>query len=263
MSHSKAWQEFITAARSDGSLIEVLIRDFYANELLAAGDDAIDGGAHSGLHTLPLADVLTTGKVVAVDANEILVGRLKQKLGARAERVHVEFAALQSDPSATSIQFNLSTSHAGRSGISRLWDRIAPGTVTYAPPVTVPATTLDSLALKYRLSSLAFVKLDLEGGEFGALRGAGRIMRSTRPVFVTEHSVKAPEVNGFTIQEYFDYMERLDYVVMAPDGQQASVQSPFPCWYVFLVPRERAAWAGAALARCAARACAPRAQLRP
>lgn len=81
MSHTKAWQEFITAARSDGSLIEALIRDFYANELLGPGDQAVDGGAHSGLHTLPLADVLTMGSVVAVDANEILVGRLKQKLG--------------------------------------------------------------------------------------------------------------------------------------------------------------------------------------
>lgn len=263
MSHTMAWQEFLNAARADGSLIERLIRDFYTNELLSPTDNVIDGGAHTGLHTMPLAALLVQGRVVGVDANATLVERLREKVGPMADRVRVEFAALQSDPDAASIQFNISTSHIGRSGVSRLWDRIAPGTVTYEPPITVPATTLDKLATKHGLSSLAFVKLDLEGGEFGALRGARGIMRSARPVFVTEHSSQSPEVNGFTVKEYFDYLASFDYVVLSPDGEPASVRAPFPCWYVFLVPRERADWASAALARCAGRAAAPQAQLRP
>ena len=240
---------FVTLARVDGGRIERLIRDFYSNELLSRSDNAIDGGAHAGYHTIPLANVLQQGKVIGVDANEALVKKLREKL-AGAGNVELEFCALQADPALDSITFNISTSHVGRSGISRLWDIIAPGTVTYAPPVQVPATTIDHLVRKHALNSLAFVKLDLEGGEFNAIRGAVDTMRRLRPFWVTEHSVKAPAANGFNIESYFDHMASLGYAVLAPSGDVVTVKNPFPFNSVFLAPLERREWASGALDRC-------------
>lgn len=63
-------------------------------------------------------------------------------------------------------------------------------------------------------------------------------MATLRPIFVTEHSVNAPEVNGFTVSEYFQYIASLNYVVLAPSGKQVTISNPFPFWYVFLVPVE-------------------------
>jgi FkbM family methyltransferase len=231
------WQSFVQRARGEGSRIEILIRAFYCDHLLVSTDNAIDGGSHSGYHTIPLAKQLTEGKVVAVDANAAMVGRLRAKVES-IPNIILEHAALQADPDAESITFNVSTSHLGRSGISRIWDQIAPGTVEYAPPTPVPATTIDKLIRKHALGTLRFIKLDLEGGEFNAIRGAIETMSTLRPVFVTEHSVKAPEVNGFSVSEYFQYMASLNYVVLAPNGMQVTASNPFPFWYVFLVPVE-------------------------
>jgi len=231
------WQSFVQQARAEGSRIEVLIKAFYCDHLLAPTDNAIDGGSHSGYHTIPLARRLTDGRVVAIDANAAMVEKLRAKIES-LPNIILEHAALQADPDAESITFNVSTTHLGRSGISRIWDKIAPGTVEYAPPTSVPATTIDNLVKKHALGTLRFIKLDLEGGEFNAIRGAIKTMSTLRPVFVTEHSVRAPEVNGFTVSEYFQYIASLNYVVLAPNGKQVAVSNPFPFWYVFLVPVE-------------------------
>ena len=111
MNDARTWGSFVNLARTNGNLIEFLIKDFYANELLSKRDNAIDGGAHAGFHTIPLADVLVEGKVVGVDANETLVRKLGERLAGRTN-VELRFAALQDDPSAESITFNISTTRA-------------------------------------------------------------------------------------------------------------------------------------------------------
>lgn len=42
----------------------------------------------------------------------------------------------------------------------------------------VPSTTLDAIALNSEREHVRFIKLDLDGGEFHALQGASRILRS-------------------------------------------------------------------------------------
>lgn len=231
------WQSFVKQARGDGTRIEVLIRTFYCDHLLAPTDNAIDGGSHGGYHTIPLARRLADGKVIGVDANAAMVDQLRAK-AKDIPNVILEYAALQADHDIESVTFNVSTSHVGRSGISRIWDKIAPGTVEYAAPMPVPATTIDKLVRKHSLDTLRFIKLDLEGGEFNAIRGAASTMSTLRPVLVTEHSLKAPEVNGFSVSEYFEHMMSLNYVVLSPSGEVVTPSNPFPFWYVFLVPAE-------------------------
>jgi hypothetical protein len=123
-------------------------------------------------------------------------------------------------------------------GISRLWDRIAPGQVEYAATTHVDATTIDRLVTNAGWSRLDFIKLDLEGGEFYALRGAGVSMKRFRLLIVTKHSMHAPAANGFTVQDYFDWLASVGYGAADPAGQPASVARPFPFWYLFLVPLE-------------------------
>lgn len=67
-----------------------------------------------------------------------MVGRLPAKIE-NIPNIIFEHAALQAGPGAESITFNVSMSHLGRSGISRIWDKIAPGTVEYAPPTLAPS----------------------------------------------------------------------------------------------------------------------------
>lgn len=231
------WASFVDRARTDGKLIEGVIKDLYTT-CLPRGAVALDGGANVGFHTTGLARCLVDGRVIAVEANPDTLVTLKRTTAPWAN-VEVVWGALQADASRQTVQFNCSSSHPGRSGIGRLWDRITPGQVEYRAPADVPATTIDLLVRAQE--RLDFIKLDLEGGEFPALRGAEQALRRWRPLVVSEHSRHAPALNGFAMEDWFAWLGALGYTAIAPNGAPLTLQAPFPFWYAFLVPQEQLA----------------------
>lgn len=231
------WKEFKERAGRNGMLIEDAIKDVYTTNLDPAGN-ALDGGAHVGFHTLPLLARLTAGKVIAVEANRSTFARLKSNAQAAKNAILVH-AALQEDERRSTISFHCSSSHPGRSGVGRLWDVITPGKVAYNEPDTVAATTIDKLVREHRLTRLDFMKLDLEGGEYNALRGAGQTLSEHRPLVVTEHSSHAAKLNHYAMEDYFQMIAAWDYTPIAPSGRVVVAADPTPFWYVFLVPNER------------------------
>ncbi len=235
--NAEKWQAFYESARTNGELIEIVIRSIYTGSLPI---DAVvlDGGANVGYHTVRLAQHLTRGRVIAVEANRDTLEVLERAVKPHPN-VKVVYGALQEDPYKTDIEFNCSSSHPGRSGVGRLWDLLAQGQVQYAPPTKVPATTIDRLVQQSDLKRLDFIKLDLEGGEFPALRGAESALRELRPLVVTEHGHLAPALNGFVIAEYLEWVRSMDYVPISPSGALVDSKSPYPFWYIFLVPREQ------------------------
>lgn len=237
MMNETEWKDFVARARRDGKLIENVIKDVYVSNIDRAGN-ALDGGAHVGFHTIGLALHLTRGKVLAVEANAATFKTLQSNTR-RFDNVVLSYAALQDGPERPTVTFNCSTSHPGRSGIGRLWDRIAPGEVQYEASATVPATTIDKLVCDNVPSRLDLIKLDLEGGEYHALQGGEATLRRLRPLVVSEHSVHAPVLNGFAIGDYFTWLQSLNYTPLSPGGERVDLNRPFPFWYVFLVPTER------------------------
>jgi FkbM family methyltransferase len=190
-----------------------------------------------GFHTLPLSRHLSAGKVVAVEANRSTFGRLKTNTQ-ELRNVVLVHAALQDSPDAQTITFHCSTSHPGRSGVGKLWEIIAPGQVIYREPEVVSATTVDKLVEHHRLHRVDFMKLDLEGGEYNALRGATRTLADLRPLIVTEHSSQAAELNHYSMDSYFRLIAQSGYVPIAPNGDVVQAERPVPFWYVFMVPQE-------------------------
>jgi hypothetical protein len=45
----------------------------------------------------------------------------------------------------------------------------------------VPLTTIDALVAKYQLERVDFIKMDIEGAEMAAIRGAAQTLRRFRP----------------------------------------------------------------------------------
>ncbi|HEY3637193.1 MAG TPA: FkbM family methyltransferase, partial [Rhizomicrobium sp.] len=63
-----------------GELFEKIIEDIYSN-ILGEGDLAIDGGAHIGRHTFPMAECVgPTGAVLAVEAHPKLARRFVKRV---------------------------------------------------------------------------------------------------------------------------------------------------------------------------------------
>lgn len=82
------------------------------------------------------------------------------------------------------------------------------------------------------------IKLDLEGGDFMALRGAEATMRRDRPFIVFENSIKAPGIYGFTVADMISYFESVGYSPVTFFGDVATEESWFALWEMWAAPLE-------------------------
>jgi FkbM family methyltransferase len=149
--------------------------------LLAPGDLFIDGGAHVGLFTLvAAARVGPAGKVLAFEPAPAARRQLMQNL-ALSRFPWVEVSACALAECAGARDFVAFSNDA--------W-----GSSSFAPPPefgggcveAVPMTTLDAATSELDRSRIRVVKLDVEGAEYAALRGAQRLMREAQPDFLVE-----------------------------------------------------------------------------
>ena len=117
---------------------------------------------------------------------------------------------------------------------------------TDANEIRVPMRRVDAL-----VSRADVIKIDVEGAELGVLRGAARLINSSRPVVMFESSVDAAECAGYPVDEMFVWWAERDYVLLVPnrlahDGPSLSRQGFLEAHYFprrttnyFAVPAER------------------------
>jgi FkbM family methyltransferase len=147
---------------------------------LEAGDGAVDGGACHGRHTIPMARAVgDKGRVRAVEANPDALVTLERAVETYPN-VSITHAALGPSDGQT-VAFTVARSDPGRSAL-----HIQPA-LTDVTVVDVPMTSIDRLAKDH---PIAFVKLDLEGGELGALEGAERTLQRDAPVLCLEYNIR-------------------------------------------------------------------------
>ena len=79
-------------------------------------------------------------------------------------------------------------------------------------------STLDRLVPER--DSVSFMKMDLEGGEFAALRGARRILERDKPLIVFEHGGDAiARYNGYQAGDFFDFWSAKGYALFDVFGR--------------------------------------------
>jgi FkbM family methyltransferase len=182
-------------------VFESLIEACYSG-VLKAGDAAVDGGAHIGMHTLPMARLVgESGKVFAFEPIHPLAATIANG-AASMPQVSVIEAALSNKVGSTRFQYFTEepwySSIAERSFENK----------KIVETITVSQFILDELADQ----PIRFIKLDLESGEFHALQGATELLRRQQPVIALEcgrsDSAKAA---GYSKADYFQLFEELGY----------------------------------------------------
>lgn len=152
---------------------EVWFEDEFAfvRSLARPGWRAVDGGANLGVYTLTLARA--GAEVLAFEPNPPIADRGTRAiaLNGLSERVHHRQAALGAVAG---------TARFDRSGPSENARLAADGAID------VPVVTLDAELERLEWPALDFLKLDLEGGEADALRGARRSLARYAPLVMTE-----------------------------------------------------------------------------
>ena len=244
-------QRLVTKARADFSLPEQLIEGVYT-QMLSPHDVAIDGGAHIGRHTRPLAQICTAGRVIAYEALPHLASKLAESL-AGEQNVTVRAMALQHNPETTETTFQFVPDEPARSGITSSSINIAEHLAFDHETLTVPATTIDRdlQVLGIEPTQVAFVKLDLEGGEFDALRGAASLLQVAKPVVAFENNYFSGDVIGYSNDDMSEYFKSVGYTRVSVFGQILE-HADFAFWYMFAAPHEKAEELAAMLAALSA-----------
>ncbi|MBY0329394.1 MAG: FkbM family methyltransferase [Acetobacteraceae bacterium] len=187
------------------NIFEDIIAGLHA-ALLRPGDLAVDGGAHAGLHTWPIAErVGPAGRVLAIEPIPELAAALRPAAAARGlPQVEVIEAAL-----------------ADRGGTAEfVWVRNSPGYSGLHPRPYPFTPDIERIAVRtVRLDDLLdgatrpwrFAKLDLEGGELRALQGGQAALARWRPVVVFESGREiAASADGYSAEEFFGFFARMD-----------------------------------------------------
>lgn len=193
-----------------GCQFEILVSLLY-HSICTSGDFVIDGGANAGLHALPLANLVgVNGHVYCFEPiPHIALGLVSNlKESALLGRCSIHAQAL-SDRSGV-IQFIIDEEQPALSHIKHEFDKVD---TTY----DVQCCTIDESVDNTRIR---FIKLDLEGADFLALRGAYKTIRQNMPPIIFENSRSwASDCYSYTQDDFFRFFDKLNYVVVDLHGK--------------------------------------------
>lgn len=240
------YQDYIDACSKDGQKIERLIRTFYRTQ--PRRSVFIDGGAHNGYHT-NFAARHFSGRVIGVEASPVIyVELVKQKMKAAVNANECEIFPINAalgcrEKQGDTAQFFYSPTHPGRSTVNtKMWEQWGKGNVKYEAPIMAPIVEIDDLTRLFGGGKdIDFIKLDLEGNEINALRGAHKTLMTHRPNVVMEFGLKLHNQHlfGETLQEFRAFLQTWGYRAFAPwaeDVTETLTSSVYPFWYLFLLP---------------------------
>jgi len=179
----------------DWQTIEVMFR------VLRRNSNCIDVGAHVGDILHHMINIAPRGRHYAFEP----LPHLAQKLTEKFPQVVVHQAAV-SDKSGES-EFLFVENDPGYSGLRRrLYDRPDPKIT----PIRVRVVTLDEMIPPDE--KIAFIKIDIEGGEFHAIRGGIETIRRCKPVIVFEGSSRSTGQYGVKPDDLYLFVEQaLEY----------------------------------------------------
>ena len=219
-----------------GSFLEDVIEDFYRN-FLVEGDSAIDGGAHVGRHTLPMSRAVgNTGAVFAFEpALEMMRWLITVIEREECPNVYLSQFALSEKTSVLDFRFL-----ADAPAYSGLQERSYPEGTSPPQIRSVLAVKLDQVIPDRH--NVKFIKLDLEGGEFHAMRGALDILTTKRPVISFENGrQQCANHYKYGMEQFFQFFENLDYrlwsIMGEPFTRNEWSKMPY-VWNFWAIPRE-------------------------
>ncbi|MGT2488871.1 FkbM family methyltransferase [Methylobacterium oryzae CBMB20] len=157
---------------------ERILRQGYSR-FLAPGDVVVDVGAHTGLHLVAFVDLVgPTGKVHAFEPIPFLMKDLARRFGRRPE---VELHDVALSDTTGRADFTV----ASVPGESGLLARYFSSPAITSRKIKVRTERLDT-ALGH-VPAVAYIKMDIEGGELHALSGATELLRRCRPIISVEY----------------------------------------------------------------------------
>jgi FkbM family methyltransferase len=184
---------------------EQLLETFYKS-FLRPGDVAIDVGAHTGRHTLPIECAVTPGgKVFAFEPLPSARTQLERAVAGRSPSVTVFPYALADRDGED--EFVVAVDLPAYSGLkTRIYDH-----PTRVERIRVDVRALDGIFGD--TDRLDYIKIDAEGGELAILRGAMGLLERFAPVVTFEFGANSLASYGITVDDMADFWADKRYVI--------------------------------------------------
>ncbi|MDF5729528.1 MAG: FkbM family methyltransferase, partial [Rhizonema sp. PD38] len=167
---------------------------------LRDGDSFIDIGANIGVYTLLAASKIHSGSIYSFEVFPENYARLQENLRLNQFEQVKTYAIAVSDKSGT-----IALNPAGGDSLPFITDSVSGNTIT------VPTDTLDNLIQNQPLPNFTLAKMDIEGAELLALKGATSLLKGQHPyVWILEinHTVRN---FGHSQQDLVDFLQSYDY----------------------------------------------------
>jgi FkbM family methyltransferase len=180
----------------------------FVRRTVKPGQHVVDAGAHIGLFAMHMAAAVgPSGSVHCFEPFEANAACLELAIAENRfeRRVILERAAVGAMHGTGQLIFAPATLNSGGAFIG------APGASVPAGHETLPVRliALDEYPLPRPIS---FIKIDVEGAEPQALRGAARLLREDRPVILSEvHPSQLKLVSGITPAAFIAQIAELGY----------------------------------------------------
>lgn len=176
---------FVERDHLNPTLFGDIVRGYLGRYTLEPSDTVVDGGAYAG--TLAIYCAKQGADVVAVEPDPANIDALRAnlRLNGVEDKVEVVDKALWEEES----QISFSVTGSEESAVAEGGD------------VAIDATTLDALSREY--GPFDFVKLDIEGAEMEALRGAEELLSEGVPFAIETQETVAGEPVWKPVEQFF------------------------------------------------------------
>ena len=163
---------------------------------IKSNSNCIDVGCHKGEILDSILKLAPQGKHFGFEPIPYLFNALKEKYNNKA----TIYPYALSDKNGTSV-FNFVKNAPAYSGINkRKYDTATPD----IEEIKVELKTLDEIIPEG--TKIDLIKIDVEGGEFGVLKGAKRILKKDQPTIVFESGLGASDFYGTKPNELYDFI---------------------------------------------------------
>lgn len=213
----------------------MILRKFIHEE-----DVCLDVGAHGGSWSVPLANIVKKGRVYAFEALPYYSQVLKITITLLKKKNITVFNNAIVD---VNCKINIVWKDSQGKRLTGL-THIAGTGEKYIEPCIVKGITLDSfIANEPGLKRISFVKMDIEGAELLALRGATKLIQNSRPVFFLEIDDDYCRRYNYTANDVFIFLRKFNYKAFLINDEEKLLQVD-ACEYsgkgdVLFVPEEK------------------------
>lgn len=170
----------------------------------------IDIGAHIGLFSVIAAQVTgKAGKVYAFEPAPATYALLQKTIAINKMEDVVETRQQAVGQATGKITFFVSDNHADNSNslVNYKEDRSLHG-------IDVAVTTIDNFVQEKNITRLNFIKIDVEGAEYDALKGACNTFNNLKPACIVAIHPQPIAAKGDKLEDIYDLIVSCNYRIM-------------------------------------------------